>query len=121
MEDLIESIDSAIADGDYPVEKLARSEYLGQAPAAYQKMVAEGRKPRRASLEAALAIDPLPRLGDRITYYLRSGDKSEKADWQRAVPLDHFDPDARPYDRAAYRKKLRQWYRRLKAGDGNGT
>jgi len=64
--------------------------------------------------EAAVdAEDPLPKQGDRVVFYLREGDRSEKADWQRALPVERYDREACPYDVGAYLKKLRAWARRF--------
>lgn len=111
--DRVEEIAMEIQERRLPVEALAKGEFLGQSPAAYREAVEAGRKPRRAALEAALRMDPLPKQGDRVVFYLRAGDKTEKADWQRAVPIDDYDPVERPYDIRAYLNKLRSWSRRF--------
>ncbi|MGF1531145.1 MAG: DNA polymerase domain-containing protein [Puniceicoccaceae bacterium] len=110
---LIEGMAEAIGENEYPVEALAKAEFLSQSPGAYWAGVEGGTKSRRASAEAALKLDPVPRQGDRVRYYLREGSKAEKADWQRAVPIEHYDREQLPYDSKHYLKKLKQWATRF--------
>jgi DNA polymerase I len=95
-----------------PVAELAKSETLSQNPDAYERWVAEGGKPRRASAEAALKMDPRPRMGDRITYYVTLWTPGGTNDWQRARPIASFDPQQAPYDPQYYLKKLDDWIER---------
>jgi DNA polymerase I len=101
-----------LADRSLPVAELAKSEYLSQSPAAYEKALAAGGKPRRASAEAALQLNPRPRLGDRVSYYILPKAKGRTADWARARPLALYDPVQAPYDPDYYRKKLDDWMER---------
>ena len=83
-------------------------------PDAYERMIAEGGKPRRAAAEAALRMERRPRMGERVTYYLAARTKGSSADWARARPVAEWDP-ARPetaYDPAAYLEKLDEWAER---------
>jgi DNA polymerase elongation subunit (family B) len=81
-------------------------------PEAYAKFIAEGGKPRRASSEAALQLTPRPRLGDRVAYYIAPKRPGLTADWQRARPVELFDPAAAPYDSGYYLEKLDDWLER---------
>lgn len=101
-----------IAERSLPVAELAKSEYLSQSPEAYEKAMAAGGKPRRASAEAALQLVPRPRLGDRVTYYIMPKMKGRTADWARARALALFDPVQAPYDPDYYLKKLDDWMER---------
>lgn len=101
-----------IEEGDLSVGQLAKGEFLSMSPAAYELKMAQGGKPRRASLEVALRMDPRPRMGERVNYYIGPKEKGQTADWQRAVPLDHFDAFERPYDPKYYLRKLRDWQKR---------
>lgn len=103
---------AALAAREVPVADLAKSENLSMAPGAYAAKMAAGGKPRRAALEVALRMDPVPRAGERVRYYLREKRKGETADWQRAEPVDAYDPAAAPYDARAYLKKLDDWWKR---------
>jgi DNA polymerase I len=97
---------------EVPVAELAKSETLSQSPEAYERLMAEGGKPRRASAEAALQLHPRPRMGERVTYYLSAKAKGRTSDWQRARPLAAYDPVAAPYDPAYYQDKLEDWLER---------
>ncbi len=101
-----------IAEGSMPVERLAKSEYLSMNPAAYAAKMEAGGKPRRAALEVALKLDPQPRMGEKVTYFLAPREKGMTADWQRAVPLPQYEEVFRGYDTRAYLKKLRDWEKR---------
>lgn len=105
---------SAIAARELPVAELAKTEVLGMNPEAYERFVAEGGKPRRATAEVALRMNPRPRMGERVAYYLGPKAKGQTSDWQRARPVAEFDP-ARPethYDPKAYLDKLDDWLER---------
>jgi DNA polymerase elongation subunit (family B) len=98
-----------IARRELPVADLAKSESLSQAPDAYERSMAEGGKPRRAAAEAALQLEPRPRMGERISYYIGPKAKGRSADWQRARPLQRYDRDTAPYDPSYYLEKLQDW------------
>ena len=94
------------------VRELAKSENLGQSAEAYEKFVAGGGKPRRAAAEAALQLTPRPRLGDRVAYFIAPKQKGMTADWQRARPVEAFNPATAPYDPDYYLAKLDDWLER---------
>jgi DNA polymerase elongation subunit (family B) len=104
-----------------PVAELAKSETLSQAPEAYERLMAEGGKPRRAAAEAALQMNPRPRMGERVTYYITAKTKGRTSDWQRARPLSLHDPVAAPYDADYYAEKLDDWLERYGAFLGPGA
>lgn len=91
------------------VSCLAKTETLNQTPSKYQKAVEEGGKPRRAALEVALRMKPVPRMGERITYYVGPKEKGKTAMWQRAFSIDEYDALTCPYDAGTYLKKLKDW------------
>ncbi len=95
-----------------PVEEVAKSETLSQPPEAYERFVAEGGKPRRASGEVALLTTPRPRMGDRVTYYVTSRTKTRTSDWQRARPVAAYDKLSAPYDASYYIDKIDDWLER---------
>jgi len=101
-----------IADRTAPVAELAKSETLGQNPEAYERLMAEGGKPRRAAAEAALQLTPRPRMGERVSYYVAPRQKGQTSDWQRARPVALYDAAAAPYDPAYYTGKLDDWLER---------
>lgn len=104
----------AIAARELPVAELAKAEILGMNPDAYERFIAEGGKPRRAAAEAALQLNPRPRMGERIRYYLTPKAKGRTSDWQRSRPLALYDPAAPEtgYDPQAYLEKLDDWLKR---------
>jgi len=103
---------ASIASGTHPVADLAKSETLSQNPAAYEAWVAGGGKPRRAAAEVALRMNPRPRMGERVSYYIGSKGKGQTTDWQRARPLADFGPLSAPYDPLYYLEKIDDWVER---------
>lgn len=111
-EELEAQLRKEIATGDFPVERLAKQEYLSQNPEAYRKAVEGGGKSRRASLEVALLMDPMPRMGESVKYYITHGEKTRSPDWQVARPLDSFDAEKQPYNTDYYLRKIDDWRKR---------
>lgn len=109
---LYDQLHAAIEARELPVTRLAKAEALSQSPAAYARKIAAGGKPRRAALEVAQTLEPTPRMGDRVAYYIRPREKGQTSEWQRARALAHFDADAAPYDPKYYLKKLADWRKR---------
>ena len=116
-----------LARREVPVEELAKSETLNQSPDAYERLIAEGGKPRRASAEVALQMTPRPRMGERVSYYITAKAKGKTSDWQRARALALHDATIAPYDPNYYTDKLDDWLERYGTflgvkppGDGQG-
>ena len=108
----LEGYRKAIAERTLGVDQLAKGETLNQNPEAYERLMAEGGKPRRASAEAALQMSPRPRMGERVRYYITAKQKGKTSDWQRARPLDGYDAEKAPYDPGYYLDKLDDWLER---------
>lgn len=106
---MLESLRRDIETGHASVRILAKSETLNQSPAKYQKEVEGSKKPRRAALEVALRMNPVPSMGERVTYFIGPKAKGKTAMWQRAFAVGEYDSDQCPYDRATYLKKLEEW------------
>jgi hypothetical protein len=51
-------------------------------------------------------------MGERVTYYITPKQKGRTSDWQRARPLELYDPVAAPYDPDHYSGKLDDWIER---------
>jgi DNA polymerase I len=124
---LIEDYRKRLPTRAVPVAELAKSETLNQAPDAYERLIAEGGKPRRASAEVALQVTPRPRMGERVSYYITAKAKGKTSDWQRAKALALYDPASAPYDPDYYLEKLDDWIERYGTflgvkplGDGQG-
>ena len=109
---MLEDYRTRFATRAMPVGELAKSETLSMNPDAYERFIAEGGKPRRASAEAALLLVPRPRMGDRVTYYVTPKQKGKTSDWQRARPVELYDASAAPYDPSYYLEKLDDWIER---------
>ena len=109
---LLETYRRGLAERSLPVAEIAKGEVLGMNPEAYERFIAGGGKPRRASAEAALQMSPRPRMGDRVSYYITPKQKGKASDWQRARPLALYDPVAAPYDPDQYAGKLDDWVER---------
>ncbi len=104
-----------ISSRTLPVDQLARTENLSMGSDAYEKFIAGGGKPRRASAEAALQLPTRARMGDRVSYYISTKRKGAGSDWQRARPVALFDPVLAPYDPVYYLEKLDDWIERYGA------
>jgi DNA polymerase elongation subunit (family B) len=109
---LVEDYRRRLAARTMEIAEIAKSEVLGQNPEGYEKFVAEGGKPRRAAAEVALQLNPRPRMGDRVSYYITAKAKGQTSDWQRARAVALYDPEKAPYDPAYYIKKLDDWLER---------
>ena len=109
----VQALRKRIAAREQPVADLAKSETLSQNPEAYEQWVAGGGKPRRAAAEVALQMNPRPRMGERVTYYIGPKAKGQTSDWQRARPLaSHGTGQAPPYDPDYYLVKIDDWLER---------
>jgi DNA polymerase I len=109
---MLETYRSRLLAREVPILELAKSETLNQNPDAYERLVAEGGKPRRASAEVALQVTPRPRMGDRVAYYVTAQTKGKSSDWQRARAVSLYDPVTAPYDPIYYTEKLDDWLMR---------
>jgi len=110
--DLLEDYRRRLPTRDVPVTELAKSETLNQTPEAYERLIASGGKPRRASAEVALQLSPRPRMGERVSYYITAKAKGKTSDWQRARALSLHDAASAPYDPIYYLEKLDDWAER---------
>jgi DNA polymerase elongation subunit (family B) len=108
----IERLRTRITTREQPVADLAKAETLSQNPEAYQQWVAGGGKPRRAAAEVALQMNPRPRMGERVSYYIGAKARGQTSDWQRARPLAAHDPTTAPYDPVYYLAKIDDWLER---------
>jgi len=108
-EALLAEYRAKVAGGTLPVAELAKGESLRQNPDAYAKFVAEGGKPRRASAEVSLRIQPPPRMGERVHYYIAPKEKGQTSTWARARAVGEFDAKTAPYDAKFYLDKLSDW------------
>lgn len=110
--DAIVELRSRLEERSLPVEELAKGEYLSQSPAAYQKAMEQKGKPRRASLEVALRMEPQPKMGERVSYYISEADRKSAPEWQKAKGMDEYDPETAPYDPGYYQGRIANWLKR---------
>ena len=108
----VKRLRETIAARAQPVADLAKAETLSQNPEAYEQWVAGGGKPRRAAAEVALQMNPRPRMGERVSYYIIPRAKGQTSDWQRARPLASHDAASAPYDPVYYLEKIDDWAER---------
>jgi DNA polymerase elongation subunit (family B) len=108
----VERLRQSITNREHPVADLAKSESLSQNPAAYEQWVAGGGKPRRAAAEVALLMNPRPRMGERVSYYIGPKTKGRTSDWQRAQPLAAYHAINAPYAVDYYIVKIDDWLER---------
>lgn len=109
----VEAYRTRIARQEVEVNELARSENLGQNPETYRQAVeSDARKPRRSAMEAALREKPVPRMGDRVTFFIARSRTGGSRDWERATPIGDYDPARTPYDADFYLRKLDEWVKR---------
>jgi DNA polymerase elongation subunit (family B) len=112
---LVEDYRRRLAGREMKISEIAKSEILGQNPESYAQFVAGGGKPRRAAAEVALQMNPPPRMGDRVSYFITAKAKGRTADWQRAQVVSSYDPKRNPYDPVYYTDKLDDWIKRYGA------
>lgn len=111
--DLIESTRRKIISGEADIKELCKSEFITKSPSAYQKEVAETGKGRRAALEAALLMKPMPTSGEKVSYYICKLDGKKNPDWKCARPVELYDRENLPYDAQYYLKKIDDWQKRF--------
>jgi DNA polymerase, archaea type len=109
---LVDDYRRRLAMREIKITEIAKSEILGQNPESYAQFVAGGGKPRRAAAEVALQMNPQPRMGDRVSYFIAAKAKGRTADWQRAQAVANYDLQKNPYDPVYYLKKLDDWLER---------
>lgn len=95
-----------------PVEDLARTETLGEAPATYHQKVRQGKRNPSAAFEIALRAELPFRAGDQISYYVTGRGKGVTV-YENCKPVSRYDP-ARPDENTEhYIDKLNQLLKRL--------
>lgn len=112
VSEIFNAIRLEIESEKYPVEKLAKSEYLTKNPEVYKREIEASGKGRRAAYEAALMMKNPPSSGEQVSYYLLKGDGKKTPDWKRARPVELFTEDF-PYDASQYIKKMDDWKTRF--------
>ncbi|CAG0973131.1 DNA polymerase, archaea type [Geobacteraceae bacterium] len=95
-----------------PIEGLARTETLGEAPATYLQKVRQGKRNPSAAFEIALRAERPFRAGDQISYYVTGHGKGVTV-YENCKPVSRHDP-ARPDENTEhYIDKLNQLMKKL--------
>lgn len=95
----------ALRTGMIPIEKLARTEFLQDSLASYQRKIAASSRNRSAAFEVALRTGRDFKAGDQIRYYI-SGDNKRVTAYQAAKPLEAHNPQSPDENLAYYAEKL---------------
>ncbi|MBP3358305.1 MAG: DNA polymerase [Opitutales bacterium] len=119
VEKEVEHFKEMIYSGEMSIVDLAKGEFISKSPAQYQADVLKTGKGRRASLEAALQMNPPPEVGDKVLYYITPSASPRDADWKRARPISLYDKHTAPYDAKYYADKIDDWRERFSDLFGN--
>jgi DNA polymerase elongation subunit (family B) len=96
----------------FPIDWLARTETLGEAPATYLDKVRLGKRNPSAAFELALASGHDYRAGDQISYYI-AGQGRQVTAYEQCRPLSSHDPAHPDENIGYYLAKLTQLYRKF--------
>ena len=95
-----------------PVDRLARTETLGEAPATYLQKVRQGKRNPSAAFEIALRSDHDYRAGDQISYYVTGRGKGVTV-YESCKPASRYDPVRPDENTEYYLDKLHQMLKRF--------
>lgn len=95
-----------------PIEDLARTETLREAPATYLLKVRQGKRNPSAAFEIALRSERSFRAGDQISYYVTGHGKGVTV-YENCKPVSLYDPDSPDENTEFYLDKLDQLVKRL--------
>jgi len=57
-------------------------------------------------------MNPQPKMGEKVTYYIGEADKKSTPEWQKARGMDEYDPETSPYDPGYYQGRIENWLKR---------
>ncbi|MBL7114567.1 MAG: DNA polymerase II [Kiritimatiellae bacterium] len=97
--------ESAIRNGEKPIQWLAKTERLQDAPSTYQTKLARGKRARNAGYELALRAEREYRAGDQVAYYV-TGTRKTVAVYEAAKLLSDWNPAHRDENTTYYLGKL---------------
>ncbi len=95
----------AILNGEWPVERLAKTETLQDAPTTYQEKIKGKSRGRNAAYELALRSNRKYKAGDQIAYYV-TGTRKTVAVHEAAKPVSEWDAAQRDENVSYYLAKL---------------
>jgi len=111
--------EKALRGREWPIEKLARTERLQEAPATYSAKVAGSGRPKSAVYELALRSDREYRAGDHLSYYV-TGTKKTVSVHENARLVSEWDPEKRDENVVYYVAKLDALYKKFGEPDLQG-
>ncbi|MCX7817881.1 MAG: DNA polymerase II [Kiritimatiellae bacterium] len=117
---LVDRYRRALIRHEWPLERLARTERLGEAPETYAAKRAAGSRARSAAAELALASGRPYRAGDQVSYYV-TGTRKSVPIHSNARLLADARPDQRDENVAYYVARLEELVARLEAAEGGET
>ncbi|MBT1074773.1 DNA polymerase domain-containing protein [Geobacter grbiciae] len=95
-----------------PIESLARTKTLGEAPPTYLQKVRQGKRNPSAAFEIALRAERPFRAGDQISYYV-TGHGKRVTVYENCKPVSQYDPTRPDENTEFYLDKLNQFVKRL--------
>ena len=102
---LVQRYRSAIQNREWPIQQLAKTETLQDAPSTYAGKISGGDRGRNAAYELALKSGREYRAGDMVSYYV-TGSKKSVAVHSSAKLVSEWNPDNRDENTAYYLAKL---------------
>ncbi|HEY5975796.1 MAG TPA: DNA polymerase domain-containing protein, partial [Geobacteraceae bacterium] len=96
----------------FPIDWLAKTETLGEAPITYREKVRLGKRNPAAAFELALASGHDYRAGDQISYYI-TGQGRQGAAYEQCRTMASYDPANPDENVGHYLSKLAQLYKKF--------
>jgi DNA polymerase elongation subunit (family B) len=110
--------DKAISNREWPVEILAKTENLQDAPSTYAAKRGGEKRARSAAYELALRSGRDYRAGDQLSYYV-TGEKKNVAVHENSRLVSEWDPKKRDENVAYYLAKLDALYGKFGGHDNS--
>ena len=107
-----QAYDECIRSRAWPIEKLAKTERLQDAPATYAAKRGKGKRARSAAYELALRSPRDYRAGDQLSFYV-TGEKKSVSVHEHARLVSEWDPTQRDENVAYYLAKLDALYKKF--------
>jgi DNA polymerase elongation subunit (family B) len=101
-----------LRDHDIDISWLAKSEMLGESPAAYREKVRTGKRNQSAAYEIALRSSRELRAGDQVSYYICGRGKGVTA-YENCRATADYDPAHPDENTEYYMEKLKQIQKRF--------
>ncbi len=117
LPELKDEYESAIREGRWPIERLAKTEMLQDSPSVYRSKVEKGKRGRAAAYELALRSDREYRSGDQVSYYV-TGTKKNVAVHEAAKLVSEAERGRRDENVSYYIAKLDSLAKKFMSVDG---